>query len=123
MNISISLRSIVSVITLLVAMCAGTAQAVNDNAFICTDQQSVMINRERPDTPTHCGNLPYQLVCQEDGRYGCCKSACDCSFGGRVLADKGWGGGTREYVSYKVGGVCRPNDGRADVVDIRTVKP
>jgi hypothetical protein len=87
---------------------ATSGFATNSNSYVCLPDQIDIINSARPGAETVCRAKPYVLSCQDDGRYACCKSACDCIFTGRVALNKGWGSGSRSYLTYPIGGSCPP---------------
>ncbi len=85
--------------------CSSVSFAIN-TTYTCSDQQRLMIENARGAAGASCIAKPYQLVCTDDGQYGCCKSECECIFRGRLFADKGWGGGARNFTSYSISNSC-----------------
>jgi hypothetical protein len=90
---------------LTLAFCM-TSFAVSSATYVCDEQQRVIITQVRGAAGASCIGKPYDLVCTDDGRYGCCKSACECIFRGQVFLDKGWGGGARNLTSYSITESC-----------------
>jgi hypothetical protein len=85
----------------VIGMLAASSQSFAiGTTYTCTDQQRLMIGG------ASCIAKPYQLVCTDDGLYGCCKSECECTFRGRVSSNKGWGGGARNLTSFSISNTC-----------------
>jgi hypothetical protein len=77
------------------------------STYACSpEQQSTLSQLRSVPVSALCSAKPYQLVCKDDGSYGCCKSACECIWQGRLSFNKGWGGGSRNLVSFDLGGAC-----------------
>jgi hypothetical protein len=82
------------------------------STYACSPEQQSTLSQLRgvPESAL-CSAKP----CKDDGSYGCCKSACECIWQGRLSFNKGWGGGSRNLVSFDIGGSC-PVSPKAPIV-------
>jgi hypothetical protein len=97
---------VLSSLAVLPLVFSTTSFAINSTTYLCSEEQRSMIESSRGGAGASCIAKPYSLVCTDDGRYGCCKSACECIFKGRVFLNKGWGGGARNLTTYDITDTC-----------------
>ncbi len=90
----------------IAALVSSSSSFAIGTTYTCTDQQRSMITDARGAAGASCIAKPYQLVCTDDGQYGCCKSECECTFRGLLLPNKGWGGGARNFTSFSITNGC-----------------